>query len=82
MVLFHLQVLLFLDQDNILHWVLRYYLKDGFEHELKREIIAIATDKKHLTYLECKYQFMLGVLESRSYLNDNILGKFFDKDFV
>ena len=57
-------------------------LKNGFEHELKREIIAIATDKKHLTYLECKHQFMLGVLESSEYLNDNILGKFFDKDFV
>ena len=56
--------------------------KGGFEHELKREIIAIATDKKHLTYLECKHQFALGVLESSEYLNDNILGKFFDKDFA
>ena len=38
--------------------------------------------KKELTYLECKSQFTLGVLESRSDLNDNILGKFFDKDFA
>ena len=44
--------------------------------------MAISTDKKHLTYLECKHQFTLGVLESSEYLNDNILGKFFDKDFV
>jgi len=35
-----------------------------------------------LTYLECKHQFALGVLESSEYLNDNILGKFFDKDFA
>jgi len=64
------------------HHLIKEYLKGGFEHELKREIIAIATDKKNLTYLECKHQFTLGVLESSEYLNDNILGKFFDKDFV
>ena len=46
------------------------------------EILEIDYHKKELTYLECKYQFTLGVLESRSYLNDNILGKFFDKDFA
>ena len=62
--------------------LIKEYVKGGFEHELKREIIAIATDKKHLTYLECKHQFALGVLESSEYLNDNILGKFFDKDFA
>ena len=62
--------------------LIKEYLKGGFEHELKREIIATATDKKHLTYLECKHQFALGVLEKSEYLNDNILGKFFDKDFV
>ena len=64
------------------HHLIKEYVKDGFEHELKREIIAIATDKKNLTYLECKHQFALGVLESSEYLNDNILGKFFDKDFA
>jgi len=32
--------------------------------------------------LECKYQFTLGVIESNEWLNDNILGKFFDRDFV
>ena len=46
-----------------------------------REIIHIAYHRKELTYLECKYQFSLGVLEDKKYLNDNILGKFFDKDF-
>ena len=49
---------------------------------LKREIIHVAYSKKELTYLECKYQFSLSVLEDRKYLNDNILGKFFDKDFA
>ena len=58
------------------------FIKDANEEDLTREIIHIAYHKKELTYLECKYQFTLGVLESRSYLNDNILGKFFDKDFA
>ena len=56
--------------------------KEANKEDLKREILEIAYHKKELTYLECKYQFTLGVLESRSYLNDNILGKFFDKDFA
>ena len=58
------------------------FIKDANEEDLTREILEIAYHKKELTYLECKYQFTLGVLEIRSYLNDNILGKFFDKDFV
>ena len=58
------------------------FIKEANKEDLTREIIQIAYHKKELTYLECKYQFTLGVLESRSYLNDNILGKFFDKDFV
>ena len=58
------------------------FIKEANKEDLKREILEIAYHKKELTYLECKYQFTLGVLESRSYLNDNILGKFFDKDFV
>ena len=58
------------------------FIKEANEEDLKREILEIAYHKKELTYLECKYQFVLGVLESKSYLNDNILGKFFDKDFA
>ena len=58
------------------------FIKEANNEDLTREILEIAYHKKELTYLECKYQFTLGVLESRSYLNDNILGKFFDKDFV
>ena len=58
------------------------FIKDANKEDLTREILEVAYHKKELTYLECKYQFTLGVLESRSYLNDNILGKFFDKDFI
>ena len=58
------------------------FIKEANKEDLTREIIQIAYHKKELTYLECKHQFTLGVLESRSYLNDNILGKFFDKDFA
>ena len=58
------------------------FIKESNKEDLTREILEIAYHKKELTYLECKYQFTLGVLESRSYLNDNILGKFFDIDFV
>ena len=58
------------------------FIKEANKEDLTRKILEIAYHKKELTYLECKYQFTLGVLESRSYLNDNILGKFFDKDFA
>ena len=49
---------------------------------LERQILELAFDKKHLTYLETKYLFQLEVLEyPEIYYNDNILGKFFSKDF-
>jgi len=56
-------------------------IKEGLEFEFSREIIDIAYNKKHLTYLECKYQFEKGVLENDKWLNSNILGKFFKADF-
>ena len=57
------------------------FIKEANNDDLERKILQIAYNKKELTYLECKYQFILEVLESKNYLNDNILGKFFDKDF-
>lgn len=42
-----------------------------------REILALANSKRELTYLETKYLFIHEVLESDSYLNENILGKFY-----
>jgi hypothetical protein len=57
-------------------------IKEGKQEEFTREIIHFVPNKKLLTYFECKYQFQLGVLESNEWLNTNILGKFFAKDFV
>lgn len=57
-------------------------LKENKQNEFKREILCLAHNKKHLTYLETKYLFDYNVLESEEYLNTNILGKFFKKDFV
>ena len=56
-------------------------IKEGKHEEFTREIIQLVSNKKLLTYFECKYQFQLGVLESQDWLNTNILGKFFSKDF-
>jgi hypothetical protein len=57
-------------------------IKEGKQDEFKREILKVVNNKKLLTYYECKYLFMMSVLEyPESYFNDNILGKFFKKDF-
>lgn len=48
----------------------------------KREILILAPTKKLLTYYETQTLFVYRVLEeSGGYFNDNILGKFFKKDF-
>ena len=58
-------------------------LKEGKAEEFTREILQLVSNKKLLTYYECKYLFMLGVIEKQDgYFNDNILGKFFRKDFA
>jgi len=57
-------------------------IKDGRVDEFEREILQIVNNKKLLTYYECKYLFSKGVLENPTkYYNDNILGKFFTRDF-
>jgi hypothetical protein len=57
-------------------------LKTGKQDEFKREILHFVNSKKLLTYYECKYLFKYGVLENPlEYFNDNILGKFYTKDF-
>lgn len=60
---------------------IKQLLKEGKHEEFQREIIDLAYDKKHLTYLETKYLFTNNVLENDEYLNSNILGKFFRNDF-
>jgi len=57
-------------------------IKDKKQEEFTREILFFVPNKKLLTYYECKYQFVYGVLESDEWFNTNILGKFYSKDFV
>ena len=57
-------------------------VEKGKQEDFKREILQYVPDKKQLTYYECKYLFINEVLETRNnYINDNILGKFYRKDF-
>ena len=51
------------------------------EDKFYREILELAWNSKHLSYLEAKYQFVLGCLEKDSY-NDNIQGRYFKKDLA
>jgi hypothetical protein len=58
-------------------------IKDGKQEEFTRQILQLVPNKKLLTYYECKYMFTHGVLENPDkWFNDNILGKFFTKDFA
>jgi hypothetical protein len=58
-------------------------IKEGKQEEFTREILQLVPNKKLLTYYECKYLFMLGVIEQQDgYFNDNILGKFYSRDFA
>jgi len=58
-------------------------IKGGKQEDFTREILQFVFNKKLLTYHECKYLFSYGVLEHpQKYFNDNILGKFFTKDFA
>jgi len=57
-------------------------VKNGKKSDFKREILKFVDNKKHLTYYECKYLFIYEVLENNEeYINDNILAKFYSKDF-
>lgn len=58
-------------------------IKGGKQEEFTREILQLVPNKKLLTYYECKYLFEYSVLENPDgYFNDNILGKFYTKDFL
>lgn len=51
--------------------------------DFEKKILDFVPSKKLLTYYECKHLFKNNVLEtySHQYINDNILGKFYRKDF-
>lgn len=46
------------------------------KHAFKREIISLHTTRGDVNYAETKLQFLLNVLESDEYYNDNILVKY------
>jgi hypothetical protein len=57
-------------------------IKEEKQFEFERRILIFVPNKKLLTYYECKYLFINEVLEpENNYINDNILGKFYKKDF-
>jgi len=57
-------------------------LEEGPE-AFDREILKVANSKKLLTYYEVKYQMIYQVLEKpEEYFNDNVLGKFYTRDFA
>lgn len=65
------------------HAEIKGLIKEGKQEEFSREILQYVPTKKLLTYFECKYLFINEVLENRdNYINDNILGKFYRKDFL
>lgn len=50
-------------------------------HKIQKEILAVASCAKYLTYLEVEAQFKMNVLaNSEEYYNQNILGKFWPND--
>tara|TARA_R100000455_G_C6202296_1_gene72626 strand:- start:127 stop:615 length:489 start_codon:yes stop_codon:yes gene_type:complete len=56
--------------------------KDG-PMAFNKQILCFVKSKKELTYYECKELFINEVLENNNeYINDNILGKFYRKDFL
>ena len=63
------------------HELIKEEIKNGNQQDFERVLLQLAYSKKELTYLENKWLFSMAVLESDSYLNDNILGKFFTSDF-
>lgn len=57
-------------------------VKSEPEENFTKEILILCPNKKLLTYYETQTLFVYRVLEEpEMYFNDNILGKFFTKDF-
>jgi len=61
---------------------LKQLLLESKSSDFDRLIVKVVPSKKLLTYFETKYQFIYQVLEKPDeFFNDNILGKFYTKDF-
>lgn len=58
-------------------------VKNGRENEFKREILQFVKSRKLLTYYETKNLLLKEVIErDNNYINDNVSGKFYRKDFI
>ena len=57
--------------------------KDNAGENWEKKILEFVSNKKLLTYYETKHLFINNVLEDKysAHINDNILGKFYRKDF-
>ena len=57
--------------------------EDNAGENWEKRILQFVPNKKLLTYYETKHLFKHGILEDKDsvHINDNILGKFFRKDF-
>ena len=58
--------------------------KDNAQENWEKRILEFVPNKKLLTYYETKHLFINNVLEDNysAHINDNILGKFYRKDFI
>ena len=58
--------------------------KDIASENWEKRILEFVPNKKLLTYYETKHLFINNVLEDNysTHINDNILGKFYRKDFA
>ena len=64
------------------HSEIKQLIKEGKQSEFSREILIFTSNKKLHTYYENKFLFIKGVIEPDSnYINDNIEGRYFRKDF-
>jgi len=65
------------------HSEIKQLLKEGKQSEFSREILIFTPNKKLHTYYENKMLFIKEVIEPDSnYINDNIEGRYFRKDFL
>lgn len=65
------------------HSEIKATIKEGRQSEFTREILIFTSSKKLHTYYENKFLFTKGVIEPDSeYINDNIEGRYFRKDFA
>lgn len=56
--------------------------QEGGTHNFTREILVFAAGKGHLNYLEEKFQYCLGCIESDEWLNSNIRSKQFKRHIM